>query len=102
MLKIHREILKEFSEVGKSAKVILFGSFVRGDYRLDSDMDLAIITSEKSLKAVKERAERIANKILIKYGKVVSLKLVSKKDFYENKNYFVDEIKKGRVIYHGK
>jgi len=47
MLKFHLEILKEFEPVGKRAKIILFSSLARGNYRLDSDIDLAIITREK-------------------------------------------------------
>jgi predicted nucleotidyltransferase len=49
MLRIHKEILKEFQPVGKKAKIILFGSIAKGNYRLDSDIDLAIITRDKNL-----------------------------------------------------
>jgi len=44
MLKFHEEILKEFEPVGEKAKIMLFGYIARGNYRLDSDIDLAIIT----------------------------------------------------------
>jgi predicted nucleotidyltransferase len=60
MLKFHEEILKEFEPVGKKAKIILFGSIARGNYRLDSDIDLAIITKDKKLV---ELAQSIADKI---------------------------------------
>jgi len=32
--------------VGKKAKITLFGSVAKGNYRLDSDIDLAIITKD--------------------------------------------------------
>ena len=98
MLKFHREILKEF-ELGKKAKIILFGSLARGNYRLDSDIDLAIITEDKDLMAL---ASSIADRILTKYGKLVSLKFISEKELNEGKTPFMNEIKRGVVIYEGR
>jgi len=98
MLKFQKKILKEFEPVGKKAKIILFGSLARGDYRLDSDIDLAIITKDKKLTKL---ASSIADKILAEYGKVVSLKFIEDKDFEEEGNPLVEEIKKGIVIYDG-
>jgi len=99
MLKFHRDILKEFEPMGRRAKVILFGSVARGDYRLDSDIDLAIITDEEDLKKV---SSSIADKVLVKYGKVVSLKFIKKEDFAKRKwDPFIEEVHRGRVIYHG-
>jgi len=99
MLKFHKDILKEFEHVGKHAKIILFGSLARGDYRLDSDIDLAIITEDRSLKTL---ASSIADKILTKHGKLVSLKFIDEKDLEKEKNPLIDEIKKGIVIYNGR
>ena len=100
MLQIHREILKEFEEVGRVAKVILFGSLIRGDYRLDSDIDLFILTNKKS---VKKKAEKIADKILVKHGKLVSLKFISEDELSKRKSFFLEEVfRKGKIIYHGK
>ena len=98
MLKFHLEILKKFEPVGKKAKIILFGSLARGNYRLDSDIDLAIITKDEKLTRL---ASSIADKILAEYGKVVSLKFIEDKDFEEERNLLVEEIKKGIVIYDG-
>ena len=82
------------------AKIILFGSVARGDYRCDSDIDIAIISKRK----IKKRAEKIADKVLLKYGKIVSLKFFDEDEFYkkiEEKDPFVMEILKGKVIYNG-
>ena len=99
MLKFQKDILKEFEPVGRRARVILFGSVARGDYRLDSDIDLAIITDKEDLKKV---SSSIADEILVKYGKVVSLKFVREEDFTKrNNDPFIEEIKKGKMIYHG-
>jgi len=98
MLKFQREILREFEPVGKHAKIILFGSLVKGSYRLDSDIDLAIITKDKSLM---ELASSIADKILAERGKLVSLKFIEEREFESGLFPLIDEIKKGVVIYNG-
>ena len=99
MLKFHKEILKEFEPVGKHAKIILFGSLARGNYRLDSDIDLAIITNDKNLAKL---ASSIADKILAEHGKLVTLKFIENKDFEKGKSPLIDEIKRGIVIYDGR
>ena len=98
MLKFHKEILKEFEPVGKKAKIILFGSLARGNYRLDSDIDLAIITRDKNLMKL---ASSIADKILADYGKLVSLKFISPEDLVKGKASLINEIKRGIMIYDG-
>jgi len=98
MLKIHEEILKEFEPVGKKAKIILFGSVARGNYRLDSDIDLAIITKDKNLI---ELAQFIADKILAEHGKLVSIKFINEGELERRKSPLIDEIKRGIVIYDG-
>ncbi len=98
MLKFHLDILKEFEPVGKQAKIILFGSLARGDYRLDSDIDLAIITRDKNLMKL---ASSIADKILAEKGKLVSIKFIEEEDFEKKNSPFINEIKKGIVIYNG-
>ena len=98
MLKIHQEILNEFAPIGKKNKIILFGSVAKGYYRLDSDIDLAIITD--NVQSIK-KSINTADKILIKFGKVVSLKFLTKEDMIK-KDPFISEVLKGKVIYHGR
>lgn len=99
MLKFHREILKKFEPVGNHAKIILFGSLARGDYRLNSDVDLAIITKDKKLM---ELASSIADKILAEQGKLVTIKFINEKELEKGESPIIDEIKKGIVIYDGR
>jgi len=99
MLKFHKELLKRFAPVGKHAKIILFGSLAKGSYRLDSDIDLAIVTEDKNLMKL---ASSIADDILAQYGKVVVLKFVRKEDLEKRKSPLIEEIRKGIVIYNGR
>jgi predicted nucleotidyltransferase len=98
MLKFHLDILKEFEPVGRKAKIILFGSLARGDYRLNSDIDLAVITRDEGLMKL---SSSIADRILVEYGKLVSLKFIDEKDFDKGKTPLKDEIKRGMIIYNG-
>lgn len=101
MLKLHRDILQEFGGIGKKSKIILFGSVARGNYRLDSDIDLAVVTDDEK---VREESRKIADGVLAKYGKIVSIKYFNTRDFTEKKkrkDRFVTEVLKGKVIYGG-
>ena len=71
----------------------------RGNYRLDSDIDLAIITKDKNLI---ELAQFIADKILAEHGKLVSIKFINEEELEKRKSPLIDEIKKGIVIYNGR
>ncbi len=99
MLEFHRQILKQFEPVGKNAKIILFGSLAKGNYRLDSDIDLAIITEDKRLIKL---ASKIADKILAEQGKLVTLKFIAEEELEKGKKPILEEIRKGIVIYDGR
>jgi predicted nucleotidyltransferase len=68
----------------------------RGNYRLDSDIDLSIITKDKKLM---ELAQSIADKILIEHGKLVSIKFIDEEELKRRKSPLIDQIEKGIVIY---
>lgn len=90
--------MREFKSLRGKGRLVLFGSIVRGRSRFDSDIDIAAITDDKKFLI---RAEKIADKILFKYGKVVSLIRFSEKEFESETEPIVKEIKKGVVIYGG-
>ena len=47
-LEISKKIKEKFGE--KVANIILFGSYARGDYSEESDIDILIIVKDKKLK----------------------------------------------------
>lgn len=99
MLKFHKELLKKFEPVGKHAKIILYGSLAKGNYRLDSDIDLAVITKNKRLMKL---ASSIADKILSENGKLVTLKFIMEEELKNGKSQLVHEIRNGIVIFNGR
>ncbi len=42
-----RTVIQKIIEVGQPRKIILFGSYVRGDMHLNSDLDILIITGDE-------------------------------------------------------
>lgn len=98
MLKIYQNIFQEFKGLKGSGKLVLFGSIIRGRSRFDSDIDIAAISNDKKFLS---GVERIADKVLFKYGKIVSIIKFSEKEFELNMEPIIKEIKKGVVIYGG-
>ncbi|MCD6547590.1 MAG: nucleotidyltransferase domain-containing protein [Nanoarchaeota archaeon] len=60
----------------RTTKMILFGSFARGDDRTDSDIDVLIVTSEP-----KEKIWKIGEQLSKKYNKKLSLIVKSPEEY---------------------
>lgn len=86
----------------KPKKIILFGSYARGDNKLDSDIDLAVLQTE---------APRLGQRALV-YRKLwdmgydwkiePDIHLFSEKNFNErlkNNSFFIREVVKGKTLY---
>ena len=92
------EILKkEFSKSPKTIKeVIIFGSVARGDYRPDSDVDVAVIYVG-NLEKTKSFAEKVADRIYLNFSMPVTIIYISENDFEAEKTQFIRTIKKEGV-----
>ena len=87
-------IKQTIKSVDPSATIILYGSTARGDYRLDSDIDLLILIDKKVLsREDKKRIKYPLYDIEFETGKIISPLVLSKQDweirhritpFYEN------------------
>ena len=98
MLKLYQKIFEEFREVKGRGRIVVFGSVVRGGSRFDSDIDVAVITNDENFLS---KVEEVADKILFKYGKVVSIIRFSEKEFENSIEPIVKEIRRGIIIYGG-
>jgi len=76
-------------EIDQECRVILFGSVARGNYRVDSDIDVLIIT-EKG-KTIWDKAQ-ISSKIKEKigFGDPLELHVVTRKEYEEWYKRFID------------
>ena len=71
---------------GKIYKIILYGSYARGDYTNESDIDIMIILdcTKEEVKTYRKQISRLASRIGLKYDVMVSVLLRDKGSFYEN------------------
>ena len=62
--------------------LVLYGSYARGDYREDSDIDiLLILNNVKSYPGYKNKYLEVLSDLWLKYNKVISVIPLSKKDY---------------------
>ena len=91
-----RVIVYQFSEdvkriLGdKLTKIIVFGSYARGDYREDSDVDIMILTklSEEEIRAIKNDIYDLAFEVEMSTGIELS-PIIKNEEQYE---YWVDTL----------
>jgi len=89
MPAVTRNILIDFSEevkkiLGKSLrKIILYGSYARGDYTENSDIDLMILTTltDKEIERIEEKIYDLAFDFLMDYGVDISVVIKNEAQF---------------------
>ena len=95
----HRLAAKEFTEKVKKLhgvkKIILFGSIAKGEEKLESDVDIAVIVDDKE--SINE-IDKINHEILSKYRISIIPLILTEKEVEENKQ-FKKELEKGEVLY---
>jgi predicted nucleotidyltransferase len=82
---ILKEISKAYREVYRSdlVSIILYGSYARGDYQKDSDIDIvAIVKGDRELKKVWD----ISSDLELEYGTIVSPTVIPFEEFEKYKD----------------
>ena len=83
------------------AKVILFGSYARGDEKETSDIDFLVVLKDKKISTFSEieKMNSLAYAIMLKYGKVISFVPTTQEKFDSSPNYFYRLVKQeGKTI----
>jgi predicted nucleotidyltransferase len=93
-------ILQELKEelqnrYGKKLKgVLLFGSYARGEQKVGSDIDIAIILDDFSHACTEiERTGDIVSSISLKFDTLISLVPIKEKDWHKRKTTLISNIK---------
>ena len=83
-------------------KIILFGSYAKGNYKKDSDIDIVIISKSFRRKGIFERAEMLGNlewELIDKYLFPFDIITMSPEDFNRGVSLVSQYARDGEVIY---
>ena len=87
---ILKEISKAYREVYRSnlVSIILYGSYARGDYQNDSDIDIVAIVKEnrEELQRELKRVWDISSDLELEYGTIVSPTVIPFEEFEKYKD----------------
>ena len=106
-----REILEAFTNemqkiFGKSLKkIILYGSYARGDFKVNSDMDLMILTSlsDDEIKEFENKVYDMAFEYEMTFGILISVNVKNEDHFYYwlGALPYYDNVKKEGIVLAG-
>lgn len=98
ILEILKEFKRELSKIlgDRVVDVILFGSYARGDFNLESDVDVLIVVKSKPSIEEENEISKLCLKFLSKYGFVISA-ITYPKDYLDLGSSFIKDIRKEGV-----
>lgn len=96
-----KEIAQKFADAIKSEyiiQIILYGSVAHGDDKVESDIDILIITND--YKKIESKVYDETYNIIIEYDEVISPQFISQEHYVEIRNfsYISNVIKDGIII----
>lgn len=100
--EVYEELIKLYG--AKIERIILYGSYARGDFNLESDVDIMILLNcnQKEIMQKRKEISRIASRIGLKNDIMISL-LARNSDDYKNsmkhQPLYQNIEKEGMVIY---
>ena len=102
MSEVYEELIKLFGK--KIERILLYGSYARGEFNLESDVDIMILLNcdQKEITQRRKEISRIASRIGLKNDIMVSLLARNRDDYENNMKYqpFYQNIEKeGMRIY---
>jgi predicted nucleotidyltransferase len=80
-------------------KILLYGSYARGDYNTESDIDLMVVLKDENISVAEElyNYSHLGSKILLDFGKLISVLPVSMFRFYNERLSVYSEAQKEGV-----
>ena len=80
-------------------KLILFGSYARGDFHEDSDVDFMVVLNDEVIKGSTEIAflRRVISNLSIEHNRFVSILPTNKNRYQESTLPFYNEVRKDSI-----
>jgi len=104
--KISSEVEHNLEAILKNRlkRIILYGSYARGDYDDESDIDFLVLTDLKDdeISSYRDKITDLTVELSIKYGKLASIVLKNESQFQKYHNFlpfYTNVVKEGKVIY---
>ena len=102
-------VIKDFTETMKNhygdrlSKIILYGSYARGDFNEESDIDFMVLLNDEEVKAMKElsNTNNEIYDLTLKHDILVSMFATSIKKFQLATKAFYEFVKKEGVTVYG-
>ncbi len=98
--EIEKQIKETFGE--KVMQIILFGSYARGDYDSESDVDILVVVDDDDLSGYKKKRSELVEHYLDTEGILLSILIerysITKK-YKDHSPFLIDLIKEGTVVY---
>ena len=82
--EISDELREKFGE--NIEKIIVFGSYARGDYREQSDIDILVVVSNSASNDIESDIRRVIYSYIPKAGRLISVKVINSRIYYHMKN----------------
>ncbi len=100
LLELRRALIKKYG--GRLKKIVLFGSYARGDYTSDSDMDVLIVLEDlnSGYKEISKLVPLIAD-LNLKYGELASCIAVSRVDYEKGRSPLLVNVHREGIALHG-
>lgn len=86
-IEVNEELIKLFGE--KIERIILYGSYARGDFNLESDVDIMILLNcdQEEINEKRKEISRIASRVGLRNDIMVSLLARNHKEYENNIPY---------------
>lgn len=97
---IEKRIKDSFGE--KVVKIILYGSYARGDYDKESDIDILVIVDDENLEVYRKKRIELTNYNLDKENILLSIIIENARvaERYKNHSPFlINVLKEGKIVY---
>ena len=98
--EIEKRIRESFGE--RVLKIILFGSYARGDFHKESDVDIFVLINDKDLKKYRKVRVKIITEFLESYDILLSIRIIYNGIFNRYKNvlpFYQNVIQEGISLY---